>query len=77
MVVQIFCLHLLAKNSGHAYEPSTSININLIHESRPIQKSVESYFNKPLSVSKQKKSDEQLGVMISKEFKPFSLIKNF
>lgn len=63
-------------------QPSTSINaINVINKSHPIQKSVDSYFinnklNKPLSVSKQKTIDEQLGVMISKEFQPFSLVEN-
>jgi hypothetical protein len=44
-------------------QPSISINaINVINKSRPIQKSVDSYFinNKPLSVSKQKTIDEQL-----------------
>jgi len=61
-------------------QPSTSINaINVTNKSRPIQKSIESYFinNKPLSVSKQKTIDEQLGVMISKEFQPISLVENF
>ncbi|XP_025423650.1 zinc finger BED domain-containing protein 1-like [Sipha flava] len=60
-------------------QPSTSINaINVINKSRPIQKSVDFYFinNKPLSVSKQKTIDEQLGVMISKEFQFFSLVEN-
>lgn len=60
-------------------QPSTSINaINLINKYRPIQKSVDSYIinNKPLSVSKQNTIDEQLGVMISKEFQPFSLVEN-
>jgi len=60
-------------------QPSTSINaINLINKSRPLQKSVDSYLinNKPLSVSKQKTIDDQLGVMISKEFHPFSLVEN-
>lgn len=46
-------------------QPSASINKNLINKTRPNQKSVESYFSKPLSVSKQKIIDEQLGVMIS------------
>ena len=57
-------------------QPSTSIN--LINKCRPIQKTVDSYIinNKPLSVSKQKTIDEQLGVMISKEFQPFSLVEN-
>lgn len=60
-------------------QPSASINaINLINKSRPIQKIVDSYIisNKPLSVSKQKTIDEQLGVMISKEFQPFSIVEN-
>lgn len=60
-------------------QPSTSINaINIINKSRPIQKSVDSYIinNKPLFVSKQKTIDEQLGVLISKEFQPFSLVEN-
>lgn len=67
------------KTNNDQNQPSTSINaINVINKSRPIQKSVESYFinNKPLSVSKQKTIDEQLGVMISKEFQPFSLVEN-
>ncbi|XP_025411120.1 zinc finger BED domain-containing protein 1-like [Sipha flava] len=49
-------------------QPSTSINaINVINKSRSIQKSVDSYFinNKPLSVSKQKTIDEQLGVSVT------------
>lgn len=41
-----------------------------------MQKSVDSYLTKPISLAKQKMIDDQLGVMISKEFLPYSLVEN-
>lgn len=57
-------------------QPSTSTNISTITKSRPLQTTVDLYVSKPLSMTKQKTIDEQLGVMISKEFQPFSLVEN-
>lgn len=56
-------------------QPSSSTNMN-IKKTRPLQTQVDSYITKPISIHKQKILDEQLGVMISKEFQPFSLVEN-
>jgi len=40
------------------------------------QTRIESYTSKPLSITKSQKLDEQIGIMIAKEFQPFSLVEN-
>jgi len=40
------------------------------------QTRIESYTSNPLSITKSQKLDEQIGIMIAKEFQPFSLIEN-
>lgn len=54
----------------------TSTNVSTITKSRPLQTTVDLYLSKPLTMTNQKTIDEQLCIMISKEFQPFSLVAN-
>lgn len=56
-------------------QSSSSSNINT-KKRHPLQTREDSFITKPISINKQKILDEQLGVMISKEFQPFSLVEN-
>ena len=40
------------------------------------QTRIESYTSKPLSITKSQKLDKQIGIMVAKEFQPFSLVEN-
>ncbi|KAL4091970.1 hypothetical protein QTP88_026565 [Uroleucon formosanum] len=56
-------------------QPSATTNINT-KKTRPLQTRVDSYITKPISMNKQKILNEQLAIMIAKEFQPFSLVEN-
>lgn len=62
---------------------NSSENINTIQPPsliktfvQPKQKHIESFITKPLSVLKSKKIDEQLAIMIAKEFQPYSIVED-
>ncbi|XP_025410740.1 zinc finger BED domain-containing protein 1-like [Sipha flava] len=40
------------------------------------QVSIDAYTSRPMPISKSKKIDEQLGIMMAKEYQPFSLVEN-
>lgn len=60
--------------------PSTStyIKINKIRNSIPqnIQTKIDSFVSKPISLKKSKQIDNQLAIVIAKEFQPYSLVEN-
>lgn len=61
-------------------QPNSSAQPHILVQNTPrvIQKQtqIESYVSRPISIAKSKKIDEQLGIMIAKEYQPFSLVKN-
>jgi len=60
--------------------PSTStyIKTNKIRNSIPqnIQTKIDSFVSKPISLTKSKQIDNQLAIVIAKEFQPYSLVEN-
>ncbi|XP_060845898.1 E3 SUMO-protein ligase ZBED1-like [Rhopalosiphum padi] len=62
------------------FRPSTStyIKTNKIRNSIPqnIQTKIDSFVSKPISLTKSKQIDNQLAIVIAKEFQPYSLVEN-
>lgn len=61
-------------------QTNSSVQPHMIVQNTPkvIQRQapIDAYVSRPISITKSKKIDEQLGIMIAKEYQPFSLVEN-